>query len=61
VIYLIHCKNLCKCYHVSPPSIIKKKKKGKKKLRHPSVYYKVALMKQFVGGKNREGLEKEEC
>jgi hypothetical protein len=27
MIYLIHCKNLCKCYNVSPPStaIIKKK------------------------------------
>jgi hypothetical protein len=25
--YLKHCKNLCKCYNVSPPSTIIKKRK----------------------------------
>jgi septal ring factor EnvC (AmiA/AmiB activator) len=25
MIYLVHCKNLCKCYNVPPPSIIKKR------------------------------------
>jgi hypothetical protein len=29
-IYLIHCKNLCKCQNVPPPSTIKEKKKGKR-------------------------------
>jgi hypothetical protein len=30
MIYLIHCKNLCKCYNVPPPrTTIKKKKKMK--------------------------------
>jgi hypothetical protein len=31
MIYLIHCKNLCKCYNVFPPSTIAiiKKRKGK--------------------------------
>jgi hypothetical protein len=27
VIYLIHCKNFCKCHNVLPPSTIKKEKK----------------------------------
>jgi hypothetical protein len=27
MIYLIHCKNLCKCYNVPPPSTTEKKKK----------------------------------
>jgi hypothetical protein len=35
MIYLIHCKNLCKCYNVPPPSrtikkVLKQKKKEKK-------------------------------
>jgi hypothetical protein len=31
MIYLIHCKNLCKCYSVPPPSTtIKEKKKWPK-------------------------------
>jgi hypothetical protein len=25
IIYLIYCKNICKCHNVLPPSIIKKK------------------------------------
>jgi hypothetical protein len=31
MIYLIHTKNLCKCWSVSPPSIAIKKKWGKKR------------------------------
>jgi hypothetical protein len=30
VIYLIHCKKLCKCHTVPPPSTIKEKKERKK-------------------------------
>jgi hypothetical protein len=36
MIYLIHCKNLCKCYNVLPPGTIitkKNKEKGKQKER----------------------------
>jgi hypothetical protein len=29
MIYLIHCKNLCKCHNEPPPSTIKEKRKGK--------------------------------
>jgi hypothetical protein len=36
MIYLIYCKNFCKCHNVPLPSTIKKKKReGKnKKMRH---------------------------
>jgi hypothetical protein len=35
MIYLIHCKNLCKCHNVPPPStIIKEKKRISKILCH---------------------------
>jgi hypothetical protein len=28
MIYLIHCKKLCKCYSIPPPSMTNKKKKN---------------------------------
>jgi hypothetical protein len=31
MIYLIYCKNICKCYNVSPPSITIKKTKTEQK------------------------------
>jgi hypothetical protein len=33
--YLIHCKNLCKCYNIPPPSTIEKEKK---RLTHSNVH-----------------------
>jgi hypothetical protein len=34
VIYLIHCKKLCKCHTVPPPSTIKEKNLKKKKTQY---------------------------
>jgi hypothetical protein len=36
MIYLIHCKNLCKCYNVSLPSTAIKKKYKKQSTREDS-------------------------
>jgi hypothetical protein len=34
VLFLIHCKNFCKCHNVPPPSTIKKEKKKKENEVH---------------------------
>jgi hypothetical protein len=39
VIYLIHCKNLCKCHSVAPP--ITTRKEMKRSLIHFEKYYRV--------------------
>jgi hypothetical protein len=35
MIYSIHCKNLCKCHNVPPPSTIIKKKRKLETLKMP--------------------------
>jgi hypothetical protein len=38
MIYLIHCKNLCKCYNLPPPSTTIVKKRRKQIYWHEVVY-----------------------
>jgi hypothetical protein len=37
MIYLIHCKNFCKCHNVPPPSTTIKKKKNTEKINRTSM------------------------
>jgi hypothetical protein len=47
-IYLIHCKNLCKCYNVPPPRTTKTKRmKKKKKIGTKLIYLKLNKLWNF--------------
>jgi hypothetical protein len=49
IIYLIYCKNFCKCHNVPPPSTIIKKFKNKKQIQAilyiPRSIYRACMQK----------------